>query len=360
MMARIIKLAIIYTFLIFFSACTLVKCVQSAHSLESTSPPIPDPSSPSPSDKEIITKTKIHGYEKYQKQFLRDAKARLDKQLDSRIETDKNGFMNMEFEVFLVDDLKMICRQVPGDGNCLFHALNVGLSLIEDGVHPKSDRHSLWTKSTWLRKAAVEYLQEDLDREIYLEGDESWNASVLLHIAAYQYDTTIETYCENMRTPSTWGGGEEKWGGGPEIVAICNLLERPIHVYELMCKGNRFCFHRIAQFGSPFFDHQKALHILSADSRFPDIEPGRQCARGNHFLALIPLEAYKAGLENEEKRKAQGNHAFWDSVHQGSSKFLAVCGGFVRSLLFNSDQPSRPQMTGPGKRLPKLSFYDVL
>ena len=80
------------------------------------------------------------------------------------------------------------------------------------------------------------------------------------------------------------------WGGGPEIVALCNVLERPIHVYELCVNNNRFVLRRMACFGSPKFDRRQALHILSADSRFPDLEPGKQLAAGNHFLAMFPEE----------------------------------------------------------------------
>ena len=55
----------------------------------------------------------------------------------------------------------------------------------------------------------------------------------------------------------------------------------------------KWCFKRIACFGSPKFDRCKggALHILSADSRFPDLRPGDQLPNGNHFLALFPCSA---------------------------------------------------------------------
>ena len=135
------------------------------------------------------------------------------------------------------------------------------------------------------------------------------------------------------------------WGGGPELVALSNYLKRPIHVYELCeswskddeeededeknsdnyddsmdaiedgdeqneddnneeepledlsigdlkarikdCNEN-FRLKRMACFGSPRFDKEQALHILSADSRFPDVKPGQQAAAGNHFLAIFP------------------------------------------------------------------------
>ena len=95
------------------------------------------------------------------------------------------------------------------------------------------------------------------------------------------------------------------WGGGPEIVALSNVLQRPIHVYELATatstkkeskKGiferppKQFVLRRMACFGSPKFDRNSPLHILSADSRFPDVAPGKHMVPGNHFLAIFPQE----------------------------------------------------------------------
>ena len=77
-------------------------------------------------------------------------------------------------------------------------------------------------------------------------------------------------------------------------MAISNILCRPIHVYELAVeeaektKKPTFVLRRMACFGSPKFDRRQPLHILSADSRFPDLHPGNQMTAGNHFLALFP------------------------------------------------------------------------
>ena len=88
---------------------------------------------------------------------------------------------------------------------------------------------------------------------------------------------------------------------------MCNVLQRPIHVYELgvenfsaadikgetsrdehYSKRPTFILKRMACFGSPRFDGKPALHILSADSRFPDLQPGQQSSAGNHFLSVFP------------------------------------------------------------------------
>jgi OTU-like cysteine protease len=142
-----------------------------------------------------------------------------------------------------------------------------------------------------------------------LQGRERLPARELVQAAAQQYGMTPQEYCQAMQQ-------EYVWGGGPEIVALCNYWQRPIHVYELSTRENdnldnesdngvtslqpcgltnvgssQFVLRRMACFGSPQWDHRgPALHILSADSRFPDLEPGQQLAAGNHFLALFPVE----------------------------------------------------------------------
>ena len=52
----------------------------------------------------------------------------------------------------------------------------------------------------------------------------------------------------------------------------------------------------MACFGSPRYDRREPLHILSADSRFPDVEPKRIRRVGNHFLALFPVTSTSQGV----------------------------------------------------------------
>lgn len=169
---------------------------------------------------------------------------------------------------------------------------------------------SLSTHSSMLRSMAVDCLSGKPRRTLFLQGEEYLRAKDLVEAAAAQYNMTGEKYCDCMKKDSYWGGG-------PEIVALCNVLRRPIHVYELTedspeeyskdyddydegdSRGGSstayrvsetgFRLRRMACFGSPKFDRREPLHILSADSRFPDVTPGRQLASGNHFLALFPV-----------------------------------------------------------------------
>lgn len=90
----------------------------------------------------------------------------------------------------------------------------------------------LRSKSLELRNAAVDVLEDSHNRnnlgrvgrrKLFLQGEEYLEARELLAAAAAQFELEGEEYCELMRK-------ESYWGGGPEIVALCNYLQRPIHM----------------------------------------------------------------------------------------------------------------------------------
>lgn len=118
-------------------------------------------------------------------------------------------------------------RQVPGDGNCLFHSIAVVLSKVENGTDLVMDSprgiHELRRSSRILRNRAVDALQSSPRRRLFLQGEEYLEARELLMAAASQFDLEGSEYCDLMRR-------ESYWGGGPEIVALCNYLQRPIHM----------------------------------------------------------------------------------------------------------------------------------
>lgn len=215
----------------------------------------------------------------------------------SSSELHNNNNNNMQHDILEETSEFLMCRvrQVPGDGNCLFHSVSACLSMAENRTHidMRNTTH-LRRASAFLREQAVEFLQKHPRRLLFLQGKESWPARDLLEAAASQFNISGEEYCHLMKQ-------DAYWGGGPEIVALSNFLCRPIHVYKLACEepvtsasqeeGGRFVLQRMACFGSPKFDRKEPLHILSADSRFPDISPGRQLPIGNHFLALFPYSS---------------------------------------------------------------------
>lgn len=65
----------------------------------------------------------------------------------------------------------------------------------------------------------------------------------------------------------------------------------------------------MACFGSPKFDRREPLHILSADSRFPDVEPRKIRKVGNHFLALFPVEDERKNMWSRNREIRLRRHA---------------------------------------------------
>lgn len=206
----------------------------------------------------------------------------------------KIGFLPMEYELKDESSTKFKVCQVPGDGDCLFYSLAVCIRSLQEKDNPPSFDSQLSELQSNLRKISVEILS-DSRKSLYTEGLERNSASELVQmgirgLAAYgglaaEGEMSGSEYLQQMLLPNTWGGG-------PEIVALSNHYQRPIHVYELHSDGfffKKFQLNVVARFGSPIFDSKPPLHILCADGRFPFISPGQQKSIGDHFLALFPI-----------------------------------------------------------------------
>lgn len=183
--------------------------------------------------------------------------------------------------------------QVLGHGDCLFHSIAIAMAFEDERCHLDMFDESLPTRVRKLRDLAVETLTADPNRTLYLEGNQTIVINELVCAAAEQYDMTAEAYCTSMRRDGVWGGG-------PEILALANALQRPIHVFEPVaaCNGTEFRLQLCGAFGSPGFDEcGKRVCIIAADDRFPDCKPvevRRHGEGGNHFLALLPASALDA------------------------------------------------------------------
>jgi len=178
-------------------------------------------------------------------------------------------------------------QQVQGSGDCLFHAIALGIAFEDEAEHLDMHDPSLGQRVRSLRDLAVDTLTADVNRSLHLEGDQMIAVSELVSAAAEQYNMTPEGYCASMRKDGVWGGG-------PEILALVNAMRRPIHVFEPVdvCNGTEFRLQLCGAFGSPHFDRcGRRICIVAADDRFPNCKPHevkRHGEGGNHFLALLP------------------------------------------------------------------------
>ena len=238
--------------------------------------------------------------------FFRDLYTRIPGQWETEVRLGGKHQNTLHLEMVQVN-----IRQVPGDGNCLFHSISTCMAQVVNGTQLQYPNHLGWLyrHSTSLRQQAVDCLRQKR-KTLFLQGNEYLRAQDLVEAAAKQYGISAAQYCDLMQQDSYWGGG-------PEIVALSNVLKRPIHVYELAsCTRSNgstsscFVLRRMACFGSPKFDKKEPFHILSADSRFPDIAPGQQLPSGNHFLAVFPVAEQQAALEewirDQKKQKRKG------------------------------------------------------
>ncbi|CEM10744.1 unnamed protein product [Vitrella brassicaformis CCMP3155] len=244
-------------------------------------------------------------------------------------------------------------RQMAGDGGCLFYSLASALWYEEEGQHPDVNSEDFRSLAAALRQAAVDVLLFDgnasraafgspslshplLLRHIHHTGHlrrhhksaanelllcvdasrDLWvTNSELLAAAASYHNTTCDVYCDDMRRHFTWGGG-------PEIVAIANLLGRPILVYEARTvRGKGQQIHDGGARCSPDWDlfcvgcfgpgvnntRHRPLRVAFVDATFPYVRVlrrkrgvgsvlagvlgGRKGGqRPNHFLAIFVMD----------------------------------------------------------------------
>jgi len=131
-----------------------------------------------------------------------------------------------------------------------------------------------------LRTLAVDILENGMNGgvQLVMQDDETISASSLVKKAAAQYGMSPQGYLNKMRKKNVWGGG-------PEIVALANHLERQIVLLEpVHDEAEAIHLKAIASFGPP--SHANPIYILSTNISFPRRGFGRK--KSNHFLAVFP------------------------------------------------------------------------
>jgi hypothetical protein len=163
-----------------------------------------------------------------------------------------NNFKHKEFYI----------RNVPGDGSCLFHAISVCLRHKLLRTHGDFDT-TCRELSRRLRSLACDVMCGCLGIDtlfVIEDGVPLITFVELQDLMSEKYNQSFQDYVSNMRHNLS------AWGGGPEIIAISNYLQCPIHVYELCSSKNdkEFRLTPKALFGSPNFDHR----FIPADAKF--------------------------------------------------------------------------------------------
>mmetsp|Transcript_84624 Transcript_84624/g.155114 ORF Transcript_84624/g.155114 Transcript_84624/m.155114 type:complete len:398 (-) Transcript_84624:33-1226(-) len=175
-------------------------------------------------------------------------------------------------------------QQTQGMGDCLFHAIAIGMAFEDEGRHLDMYDPSLAQRVMDLRQMAVDTLTDDPRRKLHLEGRQTIATGKLVGEAAHKYGMTPQAYCNAMRQSGVWGGG-------PEILALANALQRPICVFEPMPVRHGPQWHWEMQLccaaGAGRFDSEKRICICFVDGRFPNCHPS-EMQEGNHFVAMLP------------------------------------------------------------------------
>ncbi|RYH17672.1 hypothetical protein EON65_28260, partial [archaeon] len=141
----------------------------------------------------------------------------------SRLPPNNPFFLKSVYKVKGDEKTGFLVRQVPGDGGCLFHSIATWLTYSTCNQHLEFD-WKLRKLSNQLRQIAVNMLQTN--QSLYIENGDIMDSPSLLSIVGEHYNMTPSEYCTQMLCSATWGGG-------PEIVALSNHFQCPIHVYNL-------------------------------------------------------------------------------------------------------------------------------
>jgi hypothetical protein len=98
----------------------------------------------------------------------------------------------------------------------------------------------------------------------------------------------------------------------------------------------------MATFGSPKYDAKVPLHILSADSRFPDVSPEIARENGNHFMAIFPVSAMREYV-NDEAATSRGKEGGGGPVDSAGERKRRVRGGAAPSTGGGGNVDGRPR-----------------
>jgi hypothetical protein len=134
------------------------------------------------------------------------------------------------------DDQFFVLRNVPGAGDCIFHAVlsSVFISMgfmNPDATFAKSD-NLVSSMALEMRHVVANYLSSP-DGVLYVNNKpvkRIVRCQDLLSSAAKTEGLSRDEYLTRLRQPGKLGG---LYGGGPELTVLSNILRRPISIYHL-------------------------------------------------------------------------------------------------------------------------------
>ncbi|KAL7497436.1 hypothetical protein ACHAWT_005619 [Skeletonema menzelii] len=138
---------------------------------------------------------------------------------------EKNDKTNAQF---------FVLRNVPGDGDCVFHAVLSAVFISMGFMNPDADAGDTLLSSMALemRNVVAKFLSSP-EGTLYVNNKPAKRivrCRDLLSSAAKNEGLSPDEYLKRLRQPGSQGG---LYGGGPELTVLSNILRRPISIYHL-------------------------------------------------------------------------------------------------------------------------------
>jgi hypothetical protein len=126
-----------------------------------------------------------------------------------------------------------VMRNVPGDGDCVFHAVLGSVFVSMGMINPDSDySDTVHAMALEMRRVVANFLSSP-DGTLYVNNKPRKRivrCRDLLASAAMAEGMSCEEYLTRLRRPGKVGG---LYGGGPELTVLSNILRRPISIFHL-------------------------------------------------------------------------------------------------------------------------------
>ena len=153
-----------------------------------------------------------------------------------------------------------VLRDVPGDGDCVFHAVLSSVFISMGMLNPDAafTSSSLMSSMVCEMRSVVANFLTSPDGTLYVNNKPRKRlvrCRDLLVSAAKSEGLTTEDYLTRLRLPGRKGG---LYGGGPELTVLSNILRRPISIYHLKSSlsntEDMYKIDRVGVFGEGLYE----------------------------------------------------------------------------------------------------------